>query len=365
MIKSYSLKIYGFDGTYIKTIKSNQIMSDPKFNSKTKGGQGQCVIDLNLPFDDFDEGVSIKGMNVVKIFERDDIFNQTPVLIYTGFISQYKPFVNGSNEGVTLILLGLVSMLSYGFYRTGGGSDVVTVVSEDPADVLGEIIDHFNTIYPGGWLSHGSNNVALGAVINYTFTKQKWLDSITQTFELAEGGRYFTIRENGELYYKDFPATPTHRLTIGDNIDVANILKNTEKIINRVVLQWASGTNTYDDVPSQTDYGVREVFIKELAVGDLTTADNYAAGVLAQSKDPKIEAKMHINNRYNIESIHPGDTCSIFNYKNNGQLFDLNMIITSVSYTPDGVDIELNNNLPGFADLFRSHVIKIVDGIVN
>ena len=39
MTKSYSLKIYGFDGTYIKTIKSDQIMSDPKLTLKPKGAR--------------------------------------------------------------------------------------------------------------------------------------------------------------------------------------------------------------------------------------------------------------------------------------------------------------------------------------
>lgn len=361
MVKSYSLKIYSFSGTYLKTIKSNQIMSDPKFNSKTKGGQGQCMIDIHLPYDDFDEGVSIKGMNVVKIYERDNEFNLQATLIYTGFISQYTPYVNGSVEGVTLTLLGLVSMLSYGYFRTGGGSDVVEVLATDPADVMEDIIDHFNTIYPGNWISHGANVIPIGGTINFTYSKLKWLDSITKTFELAEANRYFTIRENGELYYKDFPSTPTHRFTIGKDVDIAVITKNTEKIVNRVVLQWESGTNTYDDAPSQAAYGLKELFIKELGVPDLTTANNYAASVLAEKKDPKLEAKLHINNKYNIESVHPGDTCSVFNSKKDSNVFDANMVITSVAYTPDGIDIELNNDLPGFADTFRSHVQKQID----
>jgi len=365
MTKSYSLKIYGFDGTYIKTIKSDQIMSDPKFNSKTKGGQGQCLIDINLPYDDFDEGVSIKGMNVVKIYERDDVFNKQAVLIYTGFISQYTPYVKASQEGVTLTLLGLVSMLSYGYFRTGGGSDVVTVTAEDPATVMTEIIDHFNTIYPGLWITHGSNVDLIGGTINFTYSKLKWLDSINKTFELAEGGRYYTIRENGEMYYKDFPSSPTHRFTIGKSVDSASIVKNTEKIVNRVVLQWSSGTNTYDDAPSQAAYGLKEQFIKELGVGDIGTANNYAAGVLAESKDPKIEAKLHINNLYNIESIHPGDTCSVFNTLKDSNVFDTNMYITAVTYSPDGVDLELNNDLPGFSDLFASHVQKQIDESIN
>ena len=88
--KQFTIKIYDQDGTtFLKNIVKPKNI--PTFTSTLNGGYGQCILDLNLAFDDFDEGASINFMNMVKIYALTiDSKVQSETLIYTGFISQYR-----------------------------------------------------------------------------------------------------------------------------------------------------------------------------------------------------------------------------------------------------------------------------------
>lgn len=356
MQKKYQAKIYNLDGSYLKTINPNQIMSEVRFSSKIGGGQGQCTIELNLPIDDFDEGGSIDHMRIVKIYEMDDTFNRSPLLIFTGFVSQYIPFFSAGSEGVRLILLGLVSLLSFAYYKNGSNFTVTESV-QDPAAIMRHIITHFNTVYSGAWLSHGVNCIDVGTNVTYEFKDQKWFDSIKKAYDLSGGGRFWTIRENGELFFKDKPTTPTHIFTIGKDIDSGEITKNNEKVVNKFQLRWNAGyanTNDYSDSTSNNKYGTREKVQSDERITILTTADQRGNGEIADGKDTKIQARLRINSNYNIESIHPGDTCSVLNVKKGSTVFGTNMMITSINYDSEGVSIDLENDMPTFADTFNA-----------
>lgn len=356
MQKKYQAKIYSLAGAYIKTINPKQIMNEVRFSSKIGGGQGQCILELNLPIDDFGEGVSIGHMRVVKIYEMDDTFNSSPLLIFTGFVSQYIPFFNDGTEGVRLILLGLVSLLSFAYYKNGSNF-TITESAKDPAAIMRNVIDHFNTIYGGAWLSHGANCVDVGTNVTYEFKDQKWFDAIKKAYDLAGGGRFWTIRENGQLYFKAKPASPTHIFTIGKDIESGQIPKNNEPVVNKFQLRWntsLANTNDYSDAASITEFGTRENVDNDERITLITTADQRGNGEIADAKGEKIQAKLRINSKYNIESIHPGDTCSIQNIKKGCTVFGTNKIISSVSYDPEGVSIDLENDLPSFADTFNA-----------
>lgn len=360
MQKKYQAKIYNLSGTYLKTINPNQIMNEIRFSSKIGGGQGQCTIELNLPIDDFDEGGSIDHMRIVKIYEMDDTFNKSPLLIFTGFISQYVPFFNAGNEGVRLILLGLVSLLSFAYYKNGSNYTVTESV-QDPAVIMRHVINHFNTVYPNVWLSHGVNCVDVGTNVTYEFKDQKWFDSIKKAYDLSGGGRFWNIRENGELFFKSKPANPTHIFTIGKDVDSGEVPKNNEKVINLFQLRWNTGysnINNYSDPLGIPRFGTREKTQSDERITILTTADQRGNGEIADSKDAKIQARLRINSNYNIESIHPGDTCSVLNVKKGSTVFEANMMITAVNYDPEGVSIDLENDLPSFADTFNAAINK-------
>jgi len=127
--KKFQVKIFGRDGlTFKETINPGIISSDISFSSKINGGQGELVLNLDVPFDNFSSNIAF--MNIVHVNEYDD--NRIdPLRIYTGFISEIRPFVRGANQGVSISCLGLVSLLSFDYYADADFT--VSHTTDDPA----------------------------------------------------------------------------------------------------------------------------------------------------------------------------------------------------------------------------------------
>lgn len=352
MTKQYLAKAYSLDGTLIKTFSPSLIMNEPGFTSKVSGGQGECSLELALPFDDFGEGGAVKAMNVVKIYESDDRYNLSPVLIYTGFVSQYTPFFSDSAEGVRLTLLGLASLLTTAFYA---GSHTAA----DVGDIAKAIVDAHNTGYPYPWVSYsGGYIVNDGSNVNLTIDDTKGLEALKKTFDLGGTNKYWYIDEAGQVRYQVKPSSATHRFTIGKDISRGEIVKNTEQMVNSYKLTYGAPpvTKNYTDATSLAEYGKHQVIESDTAIGDVVTADAKAAKKFEDYAQPRVQAKLFINATYNIETVRPGDTCSIFNFKEGSTLFPQNMQITSVRYSPDGLEIELENERGTFAEALREAV---------
>lgn len=355
MNKTYTIKIYslsvGFSGGYIKTIAPTLIMNEPRFTSRVGGGQGELQVELALPMDDFDEGVSIKAMNLIRLYETDDENNLTPTLIYSGYISQYVPFTDEGREGVRVTVLGLVSLLSLDYYMNGSSFQVVA--SADPGQIMKNIVDHFNTVYPNTLITYaGGHVVNTGTTVSNTFNDQKWLEALRKTYELGSSGRYWTIREDGNVYFKAKAVSADHRFTIGSDVSVAEVVKNSEQIINYYQLRWGTPTPTvanYSDATSIAAYGRHTLVETASDVTNSTTADERGNKKIDDYKNPRVQAKLRINSTYNIESVHPGQMCSVFNYKDGSSVFPDLMLISSVSYTPDFIEIEIENERRSFA----------------
>src|SRR5947209_7874575 len=133
--KKFLAKVYDQDGTtlrktfvYERTADgSSHLKAGPSFHTRINGGQGELVLDVKAPFDDFDEGVSVKLMNIVRLYAvvTDDATKaQTSTLVYTGYVSRYEPYVEQGGEGVRVTCLGLASLLTKSYFKTGGSMTV-------------------------------------------------------------------------------------------------------------------------------------------------------------------------------------------------------------------------------------------------
>lgn len=360
MRKSYTVKIYGLNDVYIKTLNPTLVTTEITFNSQINGGQGQCMLDLGLPFDDFDEGVSIKAMNIVRIYESDDVNSPTPRLIYSGFISQYTPYFDGGKQGVKLTLIGLATLLQFEYYKNGS-SFTVSHSAVDPADIMKAVVADFDVDYPGvlDALSGTVDNV--GENVTYSFVDAKQLDAIKKAFDLAGPGRYWHIGADGKLYFKLKPTTTTHRFTLGYDAARGEILKNSEQIINQFQLRWNTSygsTSNFSDAASIQKYGLREKVQNDERITTSGTADQRGSQQILDNKDLKVQAKLHVNARYDIETIKPGDTCSVLNSKIQQDTpveFDSLSSVTGWSLSDDAV------NLSAGADYLQFDIDVSVD----
>src|SRR4051794_38795780 len=103
----FNVKVYDQDGSSLLLNLTTERPDDatamflkntPAFSNRINGGQGECVLDVKAPFDDFSEGTSIDFMNVVKIYSVTINTSVTPptqttTLIYTGYVSRYEPYI--------------------------------------------------------------------------------------------------------------------------------------------------------------------------------------------------------------------------------------------------------------------------------
>lgn len=340
--KKFSVKIYQPDGvTLIKTLKPTEIKNFPVFNSQINGGFGQCIIDLNTQFDNF--GAEISAGNIAKIYVMD-ANNPLGRLVYSGFISNFEPYLQAAIQGVKVNLLGLVSLLSFDYYKNGS-SYTVAHANEDPAVVMKAIIDHFNTVYTGNLLGYDSGGTTIDTVgedITYTFADDKWIEAIKSTFENVPADWWWTIDQFGQLYLKPKPLTATHVFTIGKDLESASAQRNSEKIINKVQVRYVGGgTVTVTDAPSIAAFGSRGSIINDPKIQDLATATIQGQKEVDDNKSEKIRSKITVNSNYDIESIKVGDTCKIRNIAVGQTTFGDNMQIVSVAYNFDKVTLEL------------------------
>lgn len=363
MQKSFTVKVYSLAGAYIETINPEAIKNDISFSSRINGGQGELVLDLDLPLDDFGEGSTIDYMNFVRIYEADAVNSATPRLIYTGFISAYKPYFKGGNQGVRVVCLGLVSLLALACYKDGAAYSV-TQSAVDPAAIAQAIVTHFQAAYPGTpeWITYTGGSIdTVGTNVSYVFQNLKWADALQKTLELAGGGRWWHIGADGVLYFKAKPGTATHTFTLGKDLHEGEVEKNSEKIVNQFRVIRSGGTALdYSDATSQSAYGIREPAPEtDSNITDATTQNQRGDGEIADGKDPKVRGQYVINANYDLESIKPGDTCSVRNVKGGSTTFPDNMQITGVSYGPDFVTLDLEETTVGLPAQIAETIQKL------
>lgn len=360
--RQYLAKVFDKDGsTFLKnftTGRNGKIKNVPTFSARVNGGYGECVLDLNLPFDDFDEGTSIEFMNIVKIYAVTiESKTQTETLIYTGFISEYEPYIDGTREeGVRVTLLGLVSLLTFSYYKSGA-SFTVTHSSDDPETIGREIIDHVNSIYTASYFSYDNDSTdAVGTAVSATFTDKKWFDALKMTGEVAGTNWWWKIAEDGKYWLKAKPSSATHTFTIGKDVDSITAPKNAENIVNDVDVRWSSGTAADSDSTSQTNYLKRTKIVNESGLTDSSAGTQRAAKEVDDNKDPKIRATVVVNSKYDLESIKVGETCQIANYNKDSTFFNSNMMIAATHYLGDLVRVELDQEATNFARELDSFV---------
>jgi hypothetical protein len=376
--RAYNIKVYSPDGvTLQKSLTTERpddatmmyVKNDPNFKTIINGGQGECVLDVSAPFDNFSEGTVINFMNVVRIYcvtinTSVSPPTQTSTLIYTGYVSRYEPYVDqNGNEGVHVTCLGLVSLLTRSYYGSPNTFSV-TQTTVDPEAIAKDVIDKFNAVYSGSLIGYAGTTSTVGTNVTYTFTEQKWFDALNTTIGMAGTGWWWAIREDGNLYFKAKPSSATHRLTMGRDIASIKALKDAEKVINDIILKRSGGTvTTYADATSKSTYGtgspatgkISEI-ISDSSVPNGTTADQFGNKELADKKDAKISAQVTVNTNYPIDTIHVGDTCEVLSTRTGNTFFGSNnLLIVSVDYKGDTVVLELeqlNANLGTALDQF-------------
>jgi len=353
MPKRFKLKIFSADGvTHLADINPQTMETFPRFLSTIQSGAGQMEISYLAGFDNFGEGVTIKNGNIGKLYLIDQN-NPLGLLIYTGVLVTYTPYIETNKSGVRLTFLGIHTLLQNSFYKSG--ANYTFSQTKDPSQMAVDVINHFSTIYTG--LISSSGVVNTGGSESFTFQRKKHLEALNSIFGIIPDGWFWRITPDGILTIDQLPAVAMHTFTFGKDLVSASVEKSMQTTYNAQLLVYgATPTELYTSNPTSiSTYGLRENLAIDAGItiaGTATAANNK---FISFNKDQKIKAKMRINALYNIESIKVGDTCRVENMKVGSTLFSQNMLIARVDYNGGNfVDLSL-----GEVNDFRNSLIKI------
>lgn len=367
-MKEIIVKTYNSEGTF-NIIKDVQYTS---FRKAINSGLQELRFNIARKLDEFNNENEFDLNKKVELEVYDVDTGSLGEVVYSGYITEQNPVIDGAREFTEIVCLGYYSKLSTDVLKVGNQTSLYTNVSEglttnsallsasDVSDVLRKILEYYNTnntdseieiltIQDGGEDSIEEANT----LMNFVFEAKTYQEAIEICKNLAPPNWYWFVGADNVFRFKQKPGQATHNFTLGKNIQAIRVEKNIQSIYN-VVLLWgydSSGTNIaykeYKDNLSVAKYGRRVYQTTMYNVKDESTMDNFGNTILEENKDPTIKITIEIidNNGnekgYDIESINPGDTCKITNLAT-GELFNDNMLITAVSWTENKAIINID-----------------------
>ena len=401
LLKRYYYKIYDITGKYITTWHTD-VLSDPQFRTVIQGGAGQLLIQLNRQYNNYGEGVDIVLQNRVEVWvgDADNLANNVLtstlwdvakwdvdywdnilpsfVKIYTGYISQYTPILDGQQQYVQVTCLGYVTELSYRILTDGSGNTKITYTNQDPGVILKDIINKYQA-QGNAHINYQGNSVQnTGVPVTYTFSGQTIKQCLDKLIQLCPDYWYYSIDANGIIYLQQQSIVANHQLTIGKDINYFETNKRIENMVNSAYVIGGGNPNLfnmYNRTGSITAYGLFASIIQDSKVTDNPSSDVIAKRVLDMYSTPETQIVMNIidnngenmNYGQNIESFIVGDTIQIknFTYGKTGvtywdsAIWDTSvwdatlsyttsdiLVITSIQYNPDFIQIEASSRLP-------------------
>ena len=360
MAKQVTIKVYKPTGEYITTWKTAKFSG---FTKRLNGGLGDCLIELGEVVTY--SGVDLDLNNEVRIIITDtDTIGTSDgeKLIYSGYISNYVPWINSSGEGINVFLLGYYTKLAQDVLKNGDittfYSDTTTGIGTPKTGTLADIglmmratINRYIAETTNPKLNYTAGTLQLtNTTAKYKFESMTYREVIEIILSMSPNGWFWYVDELGLVHFRAKPTTPTHKFVYGKDFSAVRIERSMEKLKNALIF-WNGKLGDdqvyklYSDLVSVAKYGrrlIRRTDERILDVGGASdTADKIGNKFVDEHKDPDIKVVVDIidNNEngtpigYDIESINPGDTCTFYGFDESlADLFKYNMLITKVDY---------------------------------
>ncbi len=380
MAKKVSIKVYRPDRTFLK-FWDKAVFSG--FSKELNAGLSECTIDLGLPFDY--QGNELQEGNDVDILISDA--QAQDLLIYSGYISMYSPWIKSGKEGITVNLLGHFTKLGIDILKSGTQTTLYTKTTvgltttladlsvADIGVVLKVIIDRYKAETTNPKINYDANTILETSTnIEYTFELKTYREAIDKLLEMSPTGWWWYVDESGMFYFKSKPTTPTHTFIFGKHFSEIKVERSMEKSRN-AMLFWNGELGAskifklYTKDASITQFGRRIEKYFDYAISDSATVDKIALKFLEESNQPEITVVCEIldNNEntingYDIESIQPGDTCVFKGFNEQySDIFKENMLITKVEYTLDKVVLTIEVQKAGIVEWQKQLDKKVED----
>ena len=393
-MKEIFIRSHNSDGTF-------NIVKDIEYTSFVKAvnsGLQELKFRIARKLDEFNDDNEFDLNKKIELWVYDGDTGSEGAVVYSGYITEQNPIIEGAKEFVDIICLGYYSKLSADILKDGSqttlytkATDGLTTTSGDisqatVSDVIRAIIQLYQennddselsvlTIQDGGEDSVEETDNLMQVI----FSGKTYQEAIEDCKNYAPANWYWYIGEDNVFRLKQKANTADHIFRLGADILSIKVEKNIQSIYN-VILVWGydidGGTTIaykeYKDDASIAQYGRRVYQTTLYNVKDEETMDNLGNSILQENKDPTIKITLEVadNNDnskgYDIESINPGDTCKIANLEE-GDLFNDNMFITAVQWYPSkaiiSIDYKIQNLEKYLTILQRDIEVQNLQGI--
>jgi len=371
MSKKVFFKIYDSRGN----IKAEN-WEDAEFISFAKrinGGLGACQIRLGRKFDDYGEYDDVRLNNEVQIWIADEDTDENGVLIYSGYISSYEPFLKGKEEYVMVNLLGFYTLLAQDIYKSGATTEIVETAA-DIGTMFRNLMVRYKAETSSPKLHYDLDSIrTTGTTGSYTFKMMDYLAAIGSILEMAPVDWYWYVGADNQVQFKGKADDPIHHFILGRHFHSIKVSKSMEKIKNVAHFYDRDAIEEFrEDDASIDEYGRRTTRVIDQSVSGIPTAQQIGDTLINSFKDPEVKVVAEIidNNEdpnlgYDIESIEPGDTCVFEGFDVSlSETFKHNAMITEVEYFLDKVIIVIEPLMAGIVDV-QHNTEKAVEKIAT
>ena len=369
MAKTITIKVFRPTGEFLKVWVNATFET---FTKEINAGLGSCKIELGELFDY--QGDDLREGNTVEILVADEGTISLPegyVLIYSGYISSYNPWVAGKRQGITVYLLGHYTKLALDIWKNNITTTFDYSTATDFGTMFRDLMARYvaETVNPK--LSYTNGTIKLTSTTGkYRFEMKTYREAIEKIKSMAPEGWFWYADELGIIHFESKPTTPTHTFILGSHFSGVIVERSMEKIRN-AFLFWNGEIEgdkiykLYSDAASIAQYGRRLEKFFDYGVGDEPTAAKIAARFLAEAKDPAVKVTCEIidNNEdpingYDIESIQPGDTCTFRGFDERfADIFKENMLISKIVYFLNKVELTVEVQKAGIIE-WQEHINK-------
>lgn len=398
-MKQYVYKVYNtgrtlwdeayFDSDFWDTeeeslagVWSKEVISEPRFRSVINGGTSQLYVKLGRDFTDYGEGEDIVHGYRVDLWCYDDD-NVNGIRIFSGFIAEYAPVYDNGEQYLEVIVLPFDAELGTKLLEDSSGYTARQYLSEDPSDILRDVIDQYRSIKSGRLSYNASSIDNTGTTVSYTFNAVTIKEALDKIVQLAPEGWYYRVDPDGLIHFHQRnPLTAAdHIVNVGKHISKIKPMQEITRMVNNVYFVGGTPSGSAQifvknqDATSVGVYGEWDLKQVDQRVTVSSTAETISQNILDDRSQPLLVFDIEItdNNEtggvrgYDIESIQPGETVQVKGLFNesvgvtlwDGALWDVDyfdaqrqytltqpQVITAVDYTPYAVRVEATYKLP-------------------
>jgi len=315
--KQFFHKIFDKDGVYISTW-AKEVINTPNFKWKVNGGMGEQKILLKREVKSFGENDDVKMGNIIETWIQDGD-QEIGKLIWTGVLNRYEPKIKA--DGTEIIdVRGISKLIEYEkrIYQSDAGLTTDAKLTKSPDTILKEVI----TSKYGESLFQEGDIEATGTSVSFTFTSNTYREVLDNLIGLAPQHWYWRLLPDNTIDFKKVNYDEIdHKLYVGKEANNVVMTKSIETLINKVYFMGGGDPNLYrqyERTSSQSEFGLREKFIKDERVTVVATAETIATRILDNYDHPLSEISITVldsnidpKNGYDIERFKPGQIIQI------------------------------------------------------